>query len=305
MAGAITDVEGIRVGHAQDSKARTGCTVVLAPPGTMGGIAVCGTAPATRELDLLRIDGITREIHAVLLTGGSAFGLDAAGGVLSWLEEHDVGFDAGVARVPLVPTLSLFDLAYGRADVRPDAAMARQACEAATDGEVATGAVGVGTGATVGKLLGMEHCTPSGVGTASARIGDVVIGALAVSNAFGDLVDEKGRIVAGARDPRNPDKFVDTSAYLREHGMPKPDAFANCTFAVVATNARLDRREANIVASMAMAAFGRAISPAHTPFDFDAVIVLSGGDLSTDLTAIGSIAGDLVDESLIYCGRAR
>ncbi len=299
MAGAITDVEGIRVGHAQDSGARTGCTVILAPPGTMGGIAVCGTTPATRELDLLRIDGITREIHAVLLTGGSAFGLDAAGGVLSWLEEKGVGFDAGVARVPLVPTLSLFDLAYGRADVRPDAAMARQACVAAKDGEVTAGAVGVGTGATVGKLLGMEHCTPSGVGTASARIGNVVVGALAVSNAFGDLVDEKGSIVAGARDPGNSDKFVDTSAYLREHGMPKSDAFANCTFAVVATNARLDRREANIVAGMAMAGFGRAIRPAHTPFDFDAVIVLACGNLAPDLPTLGSAANDLVTESLI------
>ena len=304
MAGSITDVTGIRVGHAQNTEARTGCTVILAPPGTMGGIAVCGTAPATRELDLLRIDGITREIHAVLLTGGSAFGLDAAGGVLSWLEGHGIGFDAGVARVPLVPTLSLFDLAYGRADVRPDAVMARQACEAAKDGEVVTGAVGVGTGATVGKLLGMELCSPSGIGTASARIGDVVIGALAVSNAFGDLVDEKGKIVAGARDTKSPGRFVDTSAYLREHGMPKADAFANCTFAVVATNARLDRCEANIVAGMAMAGFGRAIRPAHTPFDFDAVIVLSNGDFVADLTSIGSIAGDLVAESLLQCGRA-
>ena len=126
MEGAITDVEGIRVGHAEDAKARTGCTVILAPPAAMGGIATCGTAPANRELDLLRIDGITREIHAVLLTGGSAFGLDAAGGVLSWLEENDVGFDAGVAKVPLVPTLSLFDLACGDPDVRPDAEMARE-----------------------------------------------------------------------------------------------------------------------------------------------------------------------------------
>jgi L-aminopeptidase/D-esterase-like protein len=299
MAGSITDVPGIKVGYAQDRQARTGCTVILAPPGTMGGIAVCGTAPATRELDLLRIDGITREIHAVLLTGGSAFGLDAAGGVLAWLEQKGIGFDAGVARVPLVPTLSLFDLAYGRADVRPDAAMGRRACESATDGTIETGAVGVGTGATVGKLFGMEHFSPSGVGTASARIGDVVVGALAVSNAFGDLVDGKGKIVAGARDPKNPKRFVDTAAYLREHGMQKGDAFANCTFAVVATDARLDRREANIVAGMAMAAFGRTIRPAHTPYDFDAVIVLACGESKPDLTTLGSAAADLVAEAFI------
>jgi L-aminopeptidase/D-esterase-like protein len=303
MPSAITDVEGVRVGQAEDLRARTGCSVVLLPPGTVGGICATGWAPATRELDLLRIDGLTREVHAVLLTGGSAFGLDAAGGVLSWLEERGIGFDAGVARVPLVPTLSLFDLAAGRADVRPDAAMARRACSAA-DKKVAEGAVGAGAGATVGKLLGMAYCSPSGIGTASAKAAGATVGVLAVSNAFGDLVDPGGRIVAGARDPQNNERFIDTAAYLAERGMPKAGAFADCTFAVVAVDARLDKRTANVLASMAMAGISRAVRPAHTLFDFDAVIALGCGPREPDIHALGAVAADLVARAIVNGAKA-
>lgn len=297
--GAITDIGGIKVGHAHDLEARTGCTVILAPPGTMGGLSVRGSAPAARELDLLRIDGITREIHAVLLTGGSAFGLDAAGGVLAWLESQGVGFDAGMARVPLVPTLSLFDLAVGRADIRPDAEMGRRACDAATGDAFETGSVGAGAGATVGKIMGMEHCTPSGVGTTSDISAGARIGVLAISNAFGDLVDNSGDVIAGAHDPRGADSFLDTAAYLRKNGMPKGDPFANCTFAVVATSARLDRRAANKLAEMAMSGISRSVRPSHSMFDFDAVITLSCGNDETDIHALGTTAADLVAESLV------
>jgi L-aminopeptidase/D-esterase-like protein len=303
MSGTIADVEGVRVGQAEDAEARTGCSVVLVPPGTMGGIAAIGWAPAARELDLLRVDGVTREVHAVLLTGGSAFGLDAAGGVLSYLEEQGIGFDAGVARVPLVPTLSLFDLAAGRADVRPDAEMARRACEAAGK-DVAEGAVGAGAGATVGKLLGPAYCSPSGIGTASAKAAGVTVGVLAVANAFGDLVDSSGRIVAGARDPKDNRRFVDTASRLAEHGMPKADAFDNCTFAVVAVDARLDRRTANVLASMAMTGISRAVRPAHTLFDFDAVIALGCGSRKPDIHALGTVAADLVAEALVRGAKA-
>jgi len=299
MAGSITQVHGIEVGHAQDRKARTGCTVVLAPAGAVGGLAACGAAPATRELDLLRIDGIAGRVHAVLLTGGSAFGLEAAGGVLSWLAERGIGFDAGVARVPLVPTLSLFDLAVGSAEVRPDARMARSACRAASAQTPRTGSVGAGAGATVGKALGMDFCSPSGVGTASANVGDAVVGALAVSNAFGDLVDSHGGIVAGARDPANPVSFIDSAARLRRGVGPDIEPFANCTFAVVATSARLDRRLAARLAEMAMAGVARAVRPAHTMFDFDAVITLSCGQAEADVTALGCAAADLVRESIL------
>ncbi len=294
----------MKVGHAQDLEARTGCTVVLAPPGAMGGISVRGGAPATRELHLLRIDGITREIHAVLLTGGSAFGLDATGGVLSWLEDQGIGFDAGVAKVPLVPTLSLFDLAVGKADVRPDAEMARRACEAASGGPVAEGPVGVAAGATVGKALGMEHCSPSGIGTAFAEVAGVSLGVIAVSNAFGDLVDSNGNIAAGAMDPENPDRFLDTERYLREHGLPEGDPFSNCTFAVLATSAHLDRGMANRLAEMAMVGISRTVRPAHTMFDFDAVIALSCGKDHLDITALGGTAGELLREALIRGVRA-
>lgn len=299
MPGAITDVEGVRVGHAHELDVRTGCTVILPPPGTMGGIATCGAAPATREIDLLRIDGITREIHAVLLTGGSAFGLDAAGGVLSWHEELRIGFNAGVAKVPLVPTLSLFDLAVGKADVRPDAPMGYEACDAASSDFVEEGAAGAGAGATVGKILGMELCSPSGVGTASIKVGKAIAGVLAVSNAFGDLVDKEGKIVGGARDPDNPGRFLNTASYLAEHGMPQAEPFSNCTFAVVATSARLDRRQANRLAEMAMAGISRAVRPAHTPYDFDAVIVLGCGSDEPDLVALGSASSDLVHKAII------
>lgn len=299
MSGSITDVAGVRVGHAQDENAKTGCTVILPPEtGTMGGISMHGAAPATRETNLLRVDGITREIHAVLLTGGSAFGLDATGGVVRWLERKGIGFNAGVARVPLVPTASLFDLAYGKADVRPDASMGEHACENATNGTVAEGPVGAGCGATVGKLLGMDRCTPSGIGSASTKAKGVTIGAIAVSNAFGDLRNEKGEIVAGAIDPES-GGFLDTGEYLQRHGMPSGDPFANCTFAVVAVDMLLDRRMANRLAEMAAVGISRAVNPAHTMFDFDVVFALGCGKGSGDLHAVGCAAAELVQEALI------
>lgn len=301
--GSITDVAGVRVGHAQDTGARTGCTVVLPPPGAMAGLATRGYAPATRELDLIRIDGITREVHAVLLTGGSAFGLDAAGGVMRWLEERGVGFDAGVACIPLVPTVSLFDLALGDARIRPDAAMGARACSNATAKPVVEGSVGAGCGATVGKILGMEHCEKSGIGSAAKRCGDVTIGAVAVSNAFGDIRDGAGKIVAGARRPGG-GGHLDTAAAVRTGTDFGQNAFANCSFAVVALDMALDRAAANRLADCALAGMTRAISPAHTLYDFDAVFVLSCGERSGSPVAIGECAAALVQEALVRGVRA-
>jgi L-aminopeptidase/D-esterase-like protein len=301
--GSITDVAGVRVGHAQNPEARTGCTVILPPPGTMAGIALRGCAPATRELDLVRIDGITREVHAILLTGGSVFGLDAASGVVRWLAEREVGFDAGVARVPLVPTVALFDLAWGRADVRPDAAMGSLACAGANAKPMPEGAVGAGCGATVGKILGMAHCCQSGIGSASTRLRDITIGAVAVSNAFGDLRDATGRIVAGARAAGS-QAFLDTSAVLKT-GKAELSTFAgNCSFAVVALDMALDRPGANRLAESAMAGMTRAISPAHTLFDFDVVFVLSCGERRGDSLAVGEAAAALVHEAILRGAKA-
>ena len=303
MSGSITDVAGVRVGHAQDAEAKTGCTVILAPEdGATNGFAWRGASPATRETDLLRIDGIAKKVHAVMLSGGSAFGLDAASGAMRWLEAHGIGFPAGVATVPIVPAFSLFDLAWGRPDVRPDAAMGETACEAASATTVKEGAAGAGTGAAVGKLFGMDHCCQSGVGTASGTVKDITIGALTVSNAFGDIVDEDGDIVAGTRDPES-GQFVDTAAYLRENGMPI-DPYANCTFAVVCTDMALERPEANRLAEMAFAGIARAVSPAHPLFDYDALVVLSCGDKRGDLHAAGAVAAKLVHEALVSGVRA-
>lgn len=303
MPGTIVDVAGIRVGHAQDHEAKTGCTVILAPEGgAANGFAWRGASPATRETDLLRIDGIAQKVHAIMLTGGSAFGLDSASGAMRWLEAHGIGFPAGVATVPIVPTFSLFDLAWGRPDIRPDATMGEAACETASAEPVKQGAVGAGAGAAVGKMFGMDLCCQSGVGSASGKTKDITVGAITVSNAFGDIIDESGAIVAGTRDPQT-GEFVDTAAWLRENGMPV-EPYANCTFSVVCTDMALDRRDANRLAEMAFAGITRAISPAHPLFDFDAVIVLSCGDKDGDLHAAGALAAKLVHESLVSGVRA-
>lgn len=254
----ITDVGGILVGHRTDRVARTGCTVVLAPPGTIGSGDVRGGAPGTRETDLLRPGMLVEEVHAVLLTGGSAFGLAAADGVVRWLEERGVGFDTGVARVPIVPAAVLFDLGVGDPGVRPSAGDGYAACEAAGD-EVGEGAVGAGTGATVAKLHGPEGAAPGGVGSAAVRNGDVVVGALAAVNAYGEVVDEDGAVLAGAGPGGG--------------GTPAP----NTTIAVVATNARLTRDGAHRLAAASHRGLAAAVRPAHTIWDGDTVFTLATG----------------------------
>ena len=215
MNNTITAVPGIRVGHAQNEEALTGCTVILCEDGAVGGVDQRGGAPGTRETDLLRPLHRVEKVHGILLTGGSAFGLDAAGGVMRYLEERGVGFDVGVARVPIVPAAVIFDLAIGRADVRPDAAMAYQACVNATTDPVAEGSVGAGTGATVGKILGMQNATKSGVGSACVEIVEgLFVGAIAVVNALGDVIDPRnGEIIAGARSE---DGFADTLKVMQK-----------------------------------------------------------------------------------------
>ena len=226
LNGTLTDVAGLEVGHFTDLEGATGCTVVLCgEDGAAAGVDVRGSAPGTRETDLLAPVNLIERIHAVVLTGGSAFGLDAAGGVMRWLEERRLGCAIGACRVPLVCAAVLFDLAIGRADVRPTAAAGYAACDAASAAAVPRGSVGAGTGATVGKLMGMEYATKGGVGSASVRLGSgVVVAALAAVNAGGNVVDTGGRIVAGVRDPAG--GFVNGTAWLAEHGSrpPRSDA---------------------------------------------------------------------------------
>lgn len=263
MHDDITDVPGIRVGHDTNLEAGTGCTVVLCDSQFVGGVDVRGGAPATRETDLLRPLHMVDEVNAVLLAGGSAFGLDAAGGVMRYLEEHDIGFDVGVARVPIVPAAAIFDLAVGAAAVRPDAASGYRACEQAQTGPIAQGNAGAGTGATVGKMAGPAFCMKGGLGSASARMDDgTVVGAIVAVNALGDVVDpQTQQIIAGARNLLG--------------GFVAANPVGNTTIAVVATSAPLTKEQANKIAQMAHNGLALAIRPAHTMFDGDTVFALA------------------------------
>jgi L-aminopeptidase/D-esterase-like protein len=265
----------------------------------VAGVDVSGGAPATRETDLLRAGMLVERVHAVLLTGGSAFGLAAADGVMRYLEERSVGFDAGVARVPIVPAAALFDLAVGRADVRPGPEMGYQACLAAGDGPVEEGAVGAGAGATVGRLLA-AGAMRGGIGTAALDLpGGVVVGALAAVNAFGDVRDEHtGAIIAGAREPDG--AFVDTARMLleREEELEFHALQNHTTLVVVATNAVLTKAEANRLAQLAQDGVARVVSPAHTMFDGDIIFALSTGQAVSNLLALGAAAAATVAQAI-------
>jgi L-aminopeptidase/D-esterase-like protein len=279
---AITDVPGIRVGHWTDAEARTGCTVVLLPDdGAVAGVDVRGPAPGTRETDLLQPGRLVERVHAICLCGGSAFGLAAADGVMRFLRERDVGLPVGPARVPLVPAAVLFDLATGAvAWPGPDEGYA--ACLAATAQPPAEGAVGAGTGATVGKLLGPDRSSPGGVGTASVRLpSGAVVGALAVANAVGDVHGRDGRLIAG----------VGAGRLLLETGRPQPPpAGASTTIAVVATDARLDKAGCRRLAEVAQDGIALAVRPAHTLLDGDAVFAVSAGEAEADPVSLGAAA---------------
>jgi L-aminopeptidase/D-esterase-like protein len=302
----LTAVPGIRVGHASDAVGLTGCTAILCEKGAVGGVDQRGGAPGTRETDLLRPMHLVQEVHAVLLAGGSAYGLAAADGVTRYLEERGIGFDARVARVPIVPAAILFDLDLGDPQTRPDAAMGYTACQAATDAPVAEGSVGAGTGATAGKILGTGRAMKSGLGSAAVALGGgLVVGALIAVNPFGDVVDPKtGEILAGARQLRS-DELAGTLAVMR--GMLGKAAlrFASSTvIGVVATNGRLTKEEANKVAQMAQDGIARAIRPAHTLFDGDTLFALSTGNKRADVNLVGAYAAEMVAEAIVRAVRA-
>jgi L-aminopeptidase/D-esterase-like protein len=303
MNNAITDVPGFRVGHAENLQAAKGCTVVLCPAETVGGIDVRGSAAGTRQTDSLYPLHFVDEVHAVLLSGGSAFGLDASGGVMRFLEERGIGYQTSAARVPIVPTAIIYDLGIGASGVRPDREMAYQACLGSQSGPIQEGSVGVGTGASVGKLLGTSLATKGGVGTSSLVLpSGVIVAALVAVNAFGDVIDPReGKILAGARDPQNPARFVDSAAMIKGgiSGLRKDVGFHSTTLAVVATNAKLSKRQTIKVAQMAQSGFARTISPIHSTVDGDLVFALSAGDLQADVNAVGLMAEEVVASSVI------
>lgn len=315
LTNSIIDVPGILVGQVEDSQALTGCTVIICESGAVAGVDQRGGAPGTRETDLLRPMHLVEKAHAVLLSGGSAFGLDAAGGVMRYLEEKGVGFDTGVARVPIVPAAVIFDLAIGRANIRPNAEMGYQACQSASSQAPTQGCVGAGTGATVGKILGPRQAMKSGIGTASMDIGGgIIIAAMIVVNAFGDVVDyTNGQIIAGVRPLAagpfkvgGTDKFANTLEVMRTMIGRTVMGFAahqNTVIGVVATNARLDKVEANKLAQMAHNGLALTIRPAHTMYDGDTLFTLATGQKNADVNILGAFAPFVVANAILNAVR--
>jgi len=302
----ITDVPGIRVGHASNRDAGTGVTVVLPPAaGAVAGLHIGGSAPSTRQMDSLRPFHVVKRIHGICLCGGSAFGLDAAGGTLAWLAEQGIGFHVVGNVIPIVPAAAIFDLNFGHGSVRPNAAMGRAACENATSGPIASGSVGAGTGASVGKLFGIDQGMKGGLGTAAVRSGDLVVGALVVVNAYGDVTDTAGNLLAGARTSPSSLELADAARLLRD-GKARSRAVSveNTTLAVVAVTARLDRAAASRVAAQATGALHRVIRPFHSHIDGDLTIVLSVGEEDVDPSRIALLAGEALQESVVKAVRS-
>ena len=297
----LQGLDDVTIGHWTDTDSGTGCTVILCPEGATAGIDVRGTAPATRETDLLDPVCMVQQVHAILIGGGSAYGLAASDGVMRWLEAHEFGFDVGVAKVPIVPTACLFDLAFGRSDRRPDASAGYAACEDASYGPVTQGNVGAGTGATIGKILGPGQSMKGGLGCATLQTdGGLIVSAVVAVNAFGSVIEPAtGKILAGPMMPNGNtgDTVSLMSGVLEQHfGGPKRE---NTTLGVILTNAALDKAGATKVAQMAQAGLARTIRPAHSHFDGDVVFTLSCGTQVADLTLIGSLAADTLAEAII------
>ena len=298
----LTAVGGVAVGHYTLSQRPTGCTVVLVEPAAVAGVDVRGSAPGTRETDLLNPLNTVERVNAIVLSGGSAFGLDAASGVVHWLEERGRGFDVGIARVPIVPAAILFDLGVGDARIRPDADCGYRAASAASTAPVVEGSVGAGAGATIGKAFGLSRAMKSGIGSAAIRMPDgLVVAALVAVNAFGDVVDPAtGQIVAGVRT-EDGKGLADVRALIRDGRLAVSRPGAHTTLAVVATNAVLTKVQAAKVAQMAHDGFSRAIAPVHTPVDGDTAFAIATGSLgrSADLLLVGSLAADVTAQAIV------
>jgi L-aminopeptidase/D-esterase-like protein len=297
LTNSLTDVPGIRVGHATNLEAATGCTVIICPDGTVGGVDQRGGAPGTRETDLLRPMHMVQNVNAILLAGGSAYGLAAADGVMRYLEEKGIGFAAQAgAIVPIVPAAILFDLAIGRADIRPDAAMGYTACLAASSDPVQQGTVGAGTGCRVGAGMGNDFATKGGIGTASIDLGDgLIVAALIAVNAVGDVVDQAGEIIAGMRQPPDGNTFAGSLNMMRAMSrMVDTPGDGNTVIGVVATNAKLTKEQVNKVAQMAHDGLAQAVRPAHTMFDGDTLFALATGEIPANVNAVGAFAAEMV-----------
>lgn len=307
-SSAITDVAGIKVGHFTDTRRPTGCTVILTEGGAIGGVDVRGAAPGTRETDLLNPINTVQVVHAIVLSGGSAFGLDAATGVMRCLEERHIGVNVGAVRVPIVPAAILFDLGVGDPKIRPDAEAGYKACKAATTTAPAEGNVGAGAGATVGKLFGMSRAMKSGLGTAAIKLpSGVTVGAIVAVNAVGDIFDLKtSKLIAGARTTDGKALLGAMAAILRGEPLPPMLSGTATTIGVVATDATLTKAQATKVAQMAHDGLARTINPVHTAADGDTIFALATGKSSAaaNVTLIGALAAEAMAQAVVRAVRA-
>ena len=296
----LTDIQGIKVGNAQNLKAATGCTVIICEKGATAGVDVRGGAPGTRETDLLNPVNLVQQIHAVMLSGGSAFGLDAASGAMQYLEENGVGFDVQVTKVPIVCSAVLFDLTCGDYKIRPDKKMGYEACENATNKECPEGCIGAGTGATIGKILGKDHTMKSGLGTYSVQVGDLMVGAIVAVNCLGDVYDtDEGKLIGGVLDNEKQGLGCTEDIMLSEYSMKKNLFSGNTTIGVLVTNANLNKCETNKLASMTHNGYGRAMRPAHSMYDGDTIFAMATGNVEADLNVVGFLAASVMEKAIV------
>ncbi|MDO4531551.1 MAG: P1 family peptidase [Bacillota bacterium] len=305
MKRNILDIHGLMVGQAENNTAKTGVTVVLAENGAVCGVDVRGAAPGTRETDLLDPVNAMERVNAVVLSGGSAFGLEAASGVMDWLEENGIGFDVGVTKVPIVPSAVLFDLTYGDAFTRPDKAMGRQACENLSASVLLEGDHGAGCGATVGKLTDMDHCTNSGIGSwCEVTENGIRVAALIAVNAFGDVY-ENGKIIAGTKDDAG--NFLSTEEGVIKMASGLSFSGKNTTIGIIATNVKLTKAQAKKVAGMAHDGLARCIRPIHTTMDGDTLFCLSTEELDLPVApvdVVGILAAKATEMAVIRAVKA-
>lgn len=303
---SITDVAGIKVGHFTDKRRPTGCTVILTEAGATAGVDVRGASPGTRETDLLDPKNLVQQVHAIVLSGGSAFGLETATGVVKYLEERGIGYDVGVAKVPIVPAAILFDLRVGDPKIRPDASAGYEACKNASDKTSTEGNIGGGAGATVGKLFGMERAMKGGLGTASITLPNgFTVGAIVAVNAVGDVF-ENGKLIAGARTPDGKKLMGTMPAILRGENPPPLLGGTNTTIGVIATNAKLSKAECQKLAQMAHDGFARTINPAHTMLDGDTIFALATGKVekAANVTLLGALAAEAMAQAIVRAVKA-
>lgn len=298
----ITDISEVKIGQVENSEAGTGCTVLVSPNGMRAGLDVRGGGPASRESELLKPLAAASAVHGVALSGGSAFGLGVADGVMQCLEEHGIGYDVGVCRVPLVCQSSLFDLTVGRMDFRPGREDGYKAAEIAlAGGNIREGNYGAGCGCTVGKLNGMEYCMKSGIGSYAIQIGELKIGAIVAVNALGDVIDwHTGKIVAGMLS-QDRQGFADSVSRMKSHTEVVENRFTNnTTLGVIITNAFFDKTKLCKIAGMTHDGVARSIRPVHTSADGDSIYALSVGNVTADMDVVGSLAADVMSEAILH-----